>query len=131
MQTPDGLCRSIWPLSTMPPSARPARRRRSSSHRPTRPRSGPERTRGHAYFAYATNYLIDTDHAIILDVEASRAIRQAEVGASRNGDEHAALVVGCATTKDLAVADFRGEAPSLAAVSCIAEITFGCCPMPR
>ncbi|MDB5538938.1 MAG: hypothetical protein JWQ89_665, partial [Devosia sp.] len=29
--------------------------------------------------AYATNYLIDTDNAIIIDVEASRAIRQAEV----------------------------------------------------
>ena len=39
--------------------------------------------KGHAFFAYATNYLIDTDNAIILDVEASRAIRQAEVGASR------------------------------------------------
>lgn len=39
--------------------------------------------KGHAFFAYATNYLIDTEHAVILDVEASRAIRQAEVGASR------------------------------------------------
>ena len=39
--------------------------------------------KGHAFFAYATNYLIDTENAIILDVEASRAIRQAEVGASR------------------------------------------------
>jgi transposase len=39
--------------------------------------------KGHAFFAYATNYLIDTDNAIIVDVEASRAIRQAEVGASR------------------------------------------------
>ena len=39
--------------------------------------------KGHAFFAYADNYLIDTDNAIILDVEASRAIRQAEVGASR------------------------------------------------
>jgi transposase len=39
--------------------------------------------KGHAFFAYANNYLIDTGHAIILDVEASRAIRQAEVGASR------------------------------------------------
>lgn len=29
------------------------------------------------------NYLIDTDHAVIVDVEASRAIRQAEVGAVR------------------------------------------------
>jgi hypothetical protein len=39
--------------------------------------------KGHAFFAYATNYLIDLDHAIIVDVEASRAIRQAEVGAAR------------------------------------------------
>ena len=39
--------------------------------------------KGPAFFAYADNYLIDTDNAIIVDVEASRAIRQAEVGASR------------------------------------------------
>jgi transposase len=38
--------------------------------------------RGPAFFAYADNYLIDTDHAVILDVEATRAIRQAEVGVS-------------------------------------------------
>jgi IS5 family transposase len=36
-----------------------------------------------AFFAYADNYLIDVKHGIIVDVEASRAIRQAEVGASR------------------------------------------------
>jgi transposase len=36
--------------------------------------------KGHAFFAYATNYLIDTDHGVIVDVEA---IRQAEVGAAR------------------------------------------------
>ena len=39
--------------------------------------------KGHAIFAYATNYLIDLDHAVIVDVEATRAIRQAEVGAAR------------------------------------------------
>jgi len=39
--------------------------------------------KGHAFFAYATNYLIDLDHAVIVDVEACRAIRQAEVGAAR------------------------------------------------
>src|SRR6202140_5339668 len=39
--------------------------------------------KGHAFFAYAANYLIDLDHAIIVDVEASRATRQAEVGAAR------------------------------------------------
>ena len=37
--------------------------------------------KGHAFFA--TNYLIDTDHGVIVDVEATRAIRQAEVGAAR------------------------------------------------
>ncbi|WP_417711134.1 transposase [Roseibium aggregatum] len=35
------------------------------------------------YFAYATNYLIDTENSVIMDVEATRAIRQAEVGASK------------------------------------------------
>jgi len=39
--------------------------------------------KGHAFFAYATNYLIDTDHGVIVDVEATRAIRQAEVGAAQ------------------------------------------------
>ena len=39
--------------------------------------------KGHAFFAYATNYLVDTDNAIIVDVETTRAIRQAEVGAAR------------------------------------------------
>ena len=39
--------------------------------------------KGHAFFAYSANYLIDTDHGVIVDVEATRAIRQAEVGAAR------------------------------------------------
>jgi transposase len=39
--------------------------------------------RNAAFFAYANNYLIDMKFGIIMDVEASRAIRQAEVGASR------------------------------------------------
>ena len=39
--------------------------------------------RGPAFFAYADNYLIDVKYGIIMDVEASRAIRQAEVGAAR------------------------------------------------
>jgi hypothetical protein len=37
--------------------------------------------KGHAFFAYADNYLIDLKAAVIVDVEATRAIRQAEVGA--------------------------------------------------
>ncbi len=36
-----------------------------------------------AFFAYADNYLIDVKSGVIMDVEASRAIRQAEVGASQ------------------------------------------------
>ena len=39
--------------------------------------------KGPAFFAYADNYLIDTDNAVIMDVEATRAIRQAEVGSAR------------------------------------------------
>ena len=39
--------------------------------------------RGPAFFAYANNYLIDVKYGIIMDVEASRAIRQAEVGAAK------------------------------------------------
>ena len=39
--------------------------------------------KGHAFFAYSNNYLIDLKVAIIVDVEATRAIRQAEVGATR------------------------------------------------
>jgi hypothetical protein len=38
---------------------------------------------GLAFFAYAINYLIDLDHAIIVDVEATTAIRQAEVTAAK------------------------------------------------
>jgi len=39
--------------------------------------------KGPAFFAYSTNYLIDTDHGVIVDVEATRSIRQAEVGAAQ------------------------------------------------
>jgi transposase len=36
--------------------------------------------KGPAFFSYSDNYLIDTDHGVIIDVEATRSIRQAEVG---------------------------------------------------
>src|SRR5205809_5369003 len=39
--------------------------------------------RGPAFFAYSANYLIDVDNAIIVDVEATTAIRQAEVTAAK------------------------------------------------
>jgi hypothetical protein len=64
--------------------------RRSARPRPSRPSSSPDpigavdrRTQGPCFFAYAANYLIDTDHGVIVDVEATRAIRQAEVGAAQ------------------------------------------------
>jgi transposase len=38
---------------------------------------------GPAYYAYADNYLIDLKHAVILDVEATTAVRQAEVTAAK------------------------------------------------
>ena len=39
--------------------------------------------KGPAFFAYANNYLIDVKFGVVVDVEASRAIRQAEVGAAK------------------------------------------------
>ncbi|NNH33901.1 transposase, partial [Rhizobium sp. SEMIA 4085] len=69
--------------------------------------------KGHAFFAYATNYLIDTDNAVILDVEASRAIRQAEVGASRTMIERTETSLGL--KPEWLVADTAyGSAPNLA-----------------
>lgn len=38
---------------------------------------------GQAQFCYATNYLIDLDNAVIMDVEATTAVRQAEVTAAK------------------------------------------------
>jgi len=38
---------------------------------------------GPAVYAYCTNYLIDVEHAVIVDVEPSTAVRQAEVTAAR------------------------------------------------
>jgi transposase len=44
---------------------------------------------GQAFFAYSTNYLIDVQNAIIVDVEATTAIRQAEVWAAKRMIERA------------------------------------------
>lgn len=41
------------------------------------------RTRWPSYFAHSTNYLIDTDITVIMDVEATRPIPQADVRAVR------------------------------------------------
>jgi transposase len=69
--------------------------------------------KGHAFFAYATNYLIDTDHGVIIDVEATRAIQQAEVGAARTMLERTEERFGL--KPDYLVADTAyGSADSLA-----------------
>src|SRR6201984_235711 len=47
--------------------------------------------RGPAFFAYADNYLVDVEYGVIMDVEASRAIRQAEVGAAKTMIERTEL----------------------------------------
>jgi transposase len=39
--------------------------------------------KGPAFFSYSDNYLIDTDHGVIVDVETTRSIRQAEVGSTK------------------------------------------------
>ena len=64
-------------------SARPRPSRPNSNSRSDPAAQGTGAHKGHAFFAYAANYLIDTDHGVIVDVEATRAIRQAEVGAAQ------------------------------------------------
>ncbi|NOT72591.1 MAG: transposase [Hyphomicrobium sp.] len=65
-----------------------------------------------AFFAYADNYLIDVKFGIIMDVEASRAIRQAEVGASQTMIERTQETFGI--KPDWLAADTAyGSAPNL------------------
>jgi transposase len=68
--------------------------------------------KGHAFFAYADNYLIDLKAAVILDVEATRAIRQAEVGAARTMIERTADRFDLKPER-LAADSAYGSAPSL------------------
>lgn len=44
-------------------------------------------TRQAAFYAYSTNYMIDLDHAVIVDVKATTSVRQAEVTAQRKPSE--------------------------------------------
>jgi transposase len=68
--------------------------------------------RNAAFFAYADNYLIDVKFGIIMDVEASRAIRQAEVGASQTMIERTEASFGI--KPDWLAADTAyGSAPNL------------------
>ena len=68
--------------------------------------------KGHAFFAYADNYLIDLKAAVIVDVEATRAIRQAEVGAAKTMIERTADRFGLKPGR-LAADSAYGSASSL------------------
>ena len=69
--------------------------------------------KGPAFFAYSNNTLIDNKHAVIVDVEASRAIRQAEVGAAKTMIERIEAGFGM-KPKSLAADTAYGAAPMLA-----------------
>jgi len=68
--------------------------------------------RGPAFFAYADNYLIDVKFGVIMDVEASRAIRQAEVGAAKTMIERTEDRFGLKPER-LAADTAYGSAPTL------------------
>src|SRR6195256_6092955 len=68
--------------------------------------------RGPAFFAYADNYLIDVKFGVIMDVEASRAIRQAEVGAAKTMIDRTEERFGLKPER-LAAETAYGSAPTL------------------
>ncbi len=68
--------------------------------------------KGPAFFAYADNYLIDVRFGVIMDVEASRAVRQAEVGAARTMLERTEQRFGLKPQR-LAADSAYGSAPML------------------
>ena len=68
--------------------------------------------KGPAFFAYADNYLIDVQCGVIVDVEASRAVRQAEVGAARTMLERTEERFGLKPQR-LAADSAYGSAPML------------------
>lgn len=66
-----------------------------------------------AFYFYSTNYLIDPDHEVIVDVEATTSVRQAEVAAQRRMIERTQERFGLWPEK--LVADTAcGSAPNLA-----------------
>ena len=68
--------------------------------------------RGPAFFAYSDNYLIDVKCGIIMDVEGSRAIRQAEVGAAKTMIDRTERRFGLKPER-LAADSAYGSAPTL------------------
>lgn len=70
-------------------------------------------SRERAFFAYSTNYMIDLDHAVIVDVEATTAVRQAEVTAQRRMIERTHERLGLWPCRLVADAGY-GDAANLA-----------------
>src|SRR3977135_3428873 len=68
--------------------------------------------KGPAFFAYSDNYLIDVKFGVIVDVEASRSIRQAEVGAAKTMIERTEQRFGLKPER-LAADTAYGAAPML------------------
>jgi transposase len=68
---------------------------------------------GPAVYAYADNYLIDLKHAVIMDVEATTAVRQAEVTAAKTMIDRTAERLGV-TPERLAADTGYGSAEMLA-----------------
>ena len=68
---------------------------------------------GPAVYAYADNYLIDLKHAVIMDVEATTAVRQAEVTAAKTMIDRTADRLGV-TPQRLAADTGYGSAEMLA-----------------
>ena len=69
--------------------------------------------KGPAFFAYSNNTLIDNKFSVIVDVEASRAIRQAEVGTAKTMIERTEACFDM-KPKSLAADTAYGAAPMLA-----------------
>jgi len=68
--------------------------------------------RGPAFFAYADNYLVDVKFGVIVDVEATRAIRQAEIGAAKTMIDRTELRLGLKPRRLAADSAYR-SAPTL------------------
>ena len=70
-------------------------------------------TRDAAFYSYSTNYLIDLDHAVIVDVEATTSVRQAEVLAQQKMIERTQERFGLWPERLVADTAY-GSAPNLA-----------------
>jgi hypothetical protein len=96
------------------------RRSRQSIRRPAIPAAA----NSAAVYAYSDNYLVDLKHAVIMDVEATTAIRQAEVGAAKTMLDRTAGQFDVQPSRlvaDVGVIEFRiGRAASRACGSGVA-----------